>query len=215
MIYQVLAVRSRYRQIRVPAERGTTLIELMVGMALMSIFGGMFTGGVVMMNRAENKVESVNLTSARLNQAFHSLDKTVRYAAAISQPARGTSGDWYVEFSTTATGTQVCTQLRVDSQQLQRRTWTVLNSIGSLASAWAPIASGITNGTASAGTSSQPFVANPLVGNASFQRLTVNLVSSSSPGPGQTTSLSSASFSALNSTSSVPGAPVCQEQGRP
>ena len=125
---RLLALRRRYDRVLSEQDRGTSLIELIVGMLIMTMFMAMFTSAVILMNRAENKADAVTQTSTQLNQAFLTLDKTVRYAAAISDPGTGTpSGDWYVELRTTNTGSEVCTQYRVDvaTQQLQQRTWNV------------------------------------------------------------------------------------------
>ena len=73
---------------RAISDEGTSLIELLVGMVLMMIFGGMFTSGVILMNQSANKVESVSLTSNQVNTAFLKLDRTVRYAAAIAPPGK-------------------------------------------------------------------------------------------------------------------------------
>ena len=59
---------------------GTTLVELMVGMVLMSIFLAMFTGAVVMMNGAMNKAQAVNQSASQLNAAFLNVSTTVQYA---------------------------------------------------------------------------------------------------------------------------------------
>jgi type II secretory pathway pseudopilin PulG len=217
------AVRTPFRPVvgrlrqRMSRDDGTSLIELMVGMMLMAIFMGMFTGAVVMMNNAMNKSQAVNLTASQLNVAFLNLDNTVRYAAFISTPGVGTSGDWYVELRVTDTGAEVCTQLRVDiaSQQLQRRTWTVVNAVASTPGAWAPISSGISNGGAVSGASTQPFYLLPALANTVFQQLTINLISPSGSGSSLTNSTSSFTFTALNSIIPAPTAPICQQQGRP
>lgn len=199
-------------------DEGTSLVELMVGMALMSIFLGMFTGAVVMMNSAMNKSQAVNLTASQLNVAFLSLDGTVRYAEYISSPKKSTaSGNWYVELRTTKAGAEVCTQLRVDidSQQLQRRSWDVVNSIAGKPSAWIPISSGISNETAANGASIQPFSLVPVRANAVFQQLTVTVVSPSGSGSSLTNSSSSFTFTALNSVVPASTAPICQQHGWP
>ncbi|MET0864839.1 MAG: hypothetical protein ABWZ98_10935 [Nakamurella sp.] len=206
---------------RLRRDDGTTLIELLVGMTLMLIFMGMFTGAIVMMNTAMNKTQAVNEAASQSTVAFESLDTLVRYAAAISTPgvskrAKGSAGNWYVELRTTNTGAESCTQLRVDSkaQQLQRRTWTVLNAVASAPGAWVPIASGISNGRAVPGPSTQPFYLPPLGPNTAIQQLTVNLVSSAGSVTALTSSESSYTLTAVNSAG-APVAPVCQEQGRP
>jgi type II secretory pathway pseudopilin PulG len=210
------AVRCRPRD-----DDGTSLIELVVGMMVMSIFLAIFTGAIVAMNRAENKTESVSLTTSQLNQAYLTLDETVRYAAAISPPGTATSGDWYVELRTTNTGSEVCTQLRTHPDpnnpatwQLQRRTWAVPLPSGSAPTGWAPVTSYLANGgTGSAALA--PFVLNAVVAyDTNAQQLTFNLATASGAGSTQTTSVSTYTFTAANSTIPAPAA-ICQDQGRP
>ena len=192
---------------RLNGDDGTTLIELMVGMVIMAIFLSMFTGAILLMNGAMNRAQAVNLTSSQLNVAFRSLDKTVSYAAAISTPHRkGSKGDWYVELRTTNTGTEVCTQLRVDSatQQLQRQTWSVGQPVDP--PGWLPIASGIVNGD------TPPFELPELAGAVS-QQLKITLVSQSGSGSPSTNSTSSYTFTALNSVV-PPTSPICDPPGR-
>jgi type II secretory pathway pseudopilin PulG len=200
---------------RLSDDAGTSLLELIVGMALMAIFMSIFVGALVSMTSAQSKTTSVAQTSQDLNQAFLSLDKTVRYASAISTPGTGSpSGDWYVEYSTTTTGAQVCTQLRVDitTKQLQRRTWTVVNSAASGLTGWTPLASEISNGTATAGAS-QPFIRVTPGATSDYQQLTITLASLAGPANAGTTSGTSFTITAVNST--LPATTVCQEAGRP
>ena len=105
---------------------GFSLMETMVGMGIMSIFMAIFTGAVIGMFTAANKVSTINQSASQLNLAFSRLDKQVRYAAAIS-PEGQSGGNWYVEFLTTNTGTSVCSQLKVDPTTVSccERTWTV------------------------------------------------------------------------------------------
>jgi hypothetical protein len=191
-------------------DRGTSLIEVVVGMLIMTIFMGMFTGAVVIMNSAERKVEAVNNTSTQLNQAFLSLDRTVRYAAAISQPS-SVSGNWYVELLSSNTGTKRCTQYRLDTstRQLQKRTWTV-NSSPSDLTVFIPVASNVSNG----GGTSGPFVLTPPASTeVPFQQLVISLKSADAA-PAQTISGTSFGFGAVNSTVAPPSTPVCQEAGQ-
>jgi hypothetical protein len=210
------AARTRRRQLR--REEGTSLVELTVAMTLMAIFLAMFTGAIVMMNSAMNKSQAVNLSATQLSVAFSNLDNMVRYAAFITTPRLGApSGDWYVELRMSTAGGEVCNQLRVDiaSKQLQRRSWTVANAVASTPSAWVPIASGISNGSAASGARIQPFYLVPPVGNALYQQLTFNLVSPAGSGPAVTNSVSSFTFTALNSPVGVAGTQICQQQGQP
>jgi len=202
---------------RFSRDDGTTMIELVVGMVLMSIFLAMFTGAIVMMNSAMNKSQAVNVTASELNGAFRSLDTLVRGAAAVSIPGVANSGDWYVELSTTSSGLQTCTQLRVHipAEQLQQRTWEVRGAVATKLSPWAPISSGISNGRAVSGPTSQPFYLIPVRANTVFQQLSFNLASQSGSGTAQSISTSSFSVAALNSSAALNNSGTCQEQGRP
>jgi hypothetical protein len=194
-------------------DAGTSLMELIVGMAVMAIFMAMFTGAVVLMTSAANKVQGVTLSSAQVNQAFLQLDKTVRYASAISTPGTGGAGDWYVELSTPSVGgVATCIQLRdnLTSKQLQKRTWKVTGAtpgvVSALSPSWQPVASSIANTVADV-----PFVLG--TNSASlFQQLQISLISSSTQ-PATATSKTSFTFSALNST--LTPVTVCQQVGRP
>ena len=212
MTRQMQTLRERLNQ-----DEGTSLIELVVGMMLMAIFLGMFTGAIVMMNSAMNKSQAVNLTASQLNNAFMNLDNTVRYAAFVSTPGVGTSGDWYVELRVTNTGSEVCSQYRVDivAQQLQLRTWTVANAAASAPTAWLPISSNISNGGAAATPSTQPFYLVPPPPNSLYQQLTINLISPAGNGTALTNSKSAFTFTALNSTVPALTTAICQQQGRP
>jgi Tfp pilus assembly protein PilW len=206
------------RRGEVERDAGTSLLELIVGMALMGIFMSIFVGVIVTMTKAQSKSEGITQSSANVGQAFVTLDKTVRYSAAVSAPGKGSpSGDWYVEYRTTNSGAEVCTQLRVDitTQQLQSRTWQVVNSAASGLTGWAPVASGITNGSAAAGSADQPFVRPTPAATADFQQLTFTLASSAGPASGPTATRSSFTITAINSTLPVPATAICQEAGRP
>lgn len=198
---------------------GMTLIELTVSMVLMSIFMAMFTGAIVMLTSAMNTSQGINDAATEVNTAFTQLDEIVRAAAYVSTPGKSAaSGNWYVELRTTYTGTETCTQLRLDrtTQQLQRRTWTVVNSVPSPVGVWRPIASGFSNGAAVAGASTQPFALVATAGTSKlFQQLVVTLVPPVGPGRTAATAGSSFTVTALNSTLPVPTASICQQQGRP
>lgn len=200
-------------------ERGTSMVELLVGMVIMTICGAIFTSSVVTLQRTSNQAQALTNSATQNNQAFQTLDRTVRYAAAISTPGRstgaGATGDWYVELRTTTSGAEICTQLRVDivAQQLQSRTWTSANPTGTL-STWTPIASSITNGAAATGATTQPFYPMP-AGTTVSQALTFNLISVAGPASQRTSSASSFTLTALNSLEASPTSPVCQQIARP
>jgi type II secretory pathway pseudopilin PulG len=201
-------------------DNGTTLLEMLVGMTLMAIFGGLFTTAIYSMTSTANKAQALTSTSAQLSGAFLQLDKTVRYATALSSPGQSSggaaTGDWYAEMRTTNTGGEVCTQLRVDkaTQQLQRRTWKVTNSTASGLTSWLPLASGITNGGAAVTVPNDvPFTLTQPNGNIDYQQLTVRLISVA--GNPTTSSRSLVTFNAINISTSTSLNNVCQEVGRP
>jgi hypothetical protein len=101
--------------------------------------------------------------------------------------------DRYVEWLTTNTGTEVCTQLRlhVASKQLQRRTW-VHGETPVTPSQWIPLASNV--------TSTDPFTTS--AGDATFNwhRLQLKLVATSGGGGTATSKQSDITFTALNTS---------------
>ena len=194
-------------------DSGVTLMELMVGLTIMTIFMGMFTGAVVMMYNATSKAQAVGDTASQLSIAFSRLDRSVRYASAISQPGTGTGGALYVEWQSTYSGATNCTQLRLNSTvaQLQQRTWTVPAAGGSATAltTWLPLASGVQAGSVT------PFTL-PTSSGMPYQQLRVYLVATSTGRTGITTSVSDVTFTAFNSKISASGpAGICTEAGRP
>lgn len=191
-------------------DAGVSLMELMVGLTIMTLFMGMFTGAVVMMYNATSKAEAVGETALQLSMAFSRLDTSVRYASGINEPGPGTDGNSYVEWRSTYSGEPECTQLRLNNsaEQLQQRTWTVLATGGyqDLAN-WMPLASelqSVPEGVFSVSRAS----------NDAPQKLRVHLVAASMGRTGLTTSVSDVTFTAFNSSASD-FAMVCQELGRP
>jgi type II secretory pathway component PulJ len=197
-------------------DRGATLLELVVAMTIMVIFLGIFSTSMIMMSRAQSKTSAVIDSSDQLNRAFLWLDKNVRYSAAITTPAQvGTA--WYVELENTTTGTEVCTQLKLDTSTglLQRRTWSVTNSAASGLTSWVQIASGLTYATASSGGTQTPFVSpSTASGSEDAQSLQVYLAATSGPSTASTTSQSSFTFTAINSTLPKSSSTICGEVSR-
>ena len=215
MIGLVAAGRRRHRSLRASGEQGTTMIELMMAMVLMTMCGALFVGSVVGLNRTTGKAQAATNAASQTNQAYLVLDEMVRTAAAVTAPGKGTTGNWYVELRDTTEGSETCIQLRLDiaSQQLQRRTWPAINPAA--VTAWHPIASGFTNGAAAAGAPEQPFVLTMPTPTAKHQRMTINLVATSGNPPSITPTRSSVTLSALNSTVPPPTGTVCRQVARP
>jgi type II secretory pathway component PulJ len=214
------SLRERGQRIRHRGDRGTTLVEVVVAMMIMTICGAIFTGAVVTLYGVTNRAQAVTNSSTQTNVAYQALDKMVRYAAAVSSPGFGagvgTARYWYVELRDTTSGSEVCSQLRLNTsnQQLQRRTWTA-SSLSTTLTSWVQISSGITNGAAASGSTDQPFVLPASAPTASHQQLRFTLVATAGPLSSLATSRTSVVITALNSTVPPPTGPICQEAGRP
>ena len=109
-------------------DRGVTLIEVAVGMTIMSIFAAVFTTAMLQVYRAVNTTESRTAAASQVQIAFVRLDKEIRYAKKITTPTLvGTK--WYVEYLTYAmptggsTGVWTCHAIRLSGTSLQILSW--------------------------------------------------------------------------------------------
>lgn len=192
------------------SDRGVTLMELMVGMTIMTIFMAMFTGAVVMMYNSTSKTEAIGDTASQLSMVFSRLDKSVRYASAITFPnAVSADGNWYVKWQGLASdGTQQCTELQFDTSdhQLKQRTWLITSNPPP---SFTPIASNVyVAADASTNPDHWPFRQVTAVG-LNYQLLGVYLVAETSGRAGPTTSISDVTFTAFNASLTAPTAGQC------
>ncbi|MDO9377436.1 MAG: prepilin-type N-terminal cleavage/methylation domain-containing protein [Nocardioidaceae bacterium] len=204
------------RRVDLRDDRGTTLMELVVAMGLLSIFMAIFTAAIFEMTSTTSKVQGVAESADQTNSVFLALDRSVRYATGISTPSTNAAGTWHVEYAAAdlsdGTAREMCTQLRVSDGQLQRRTWVVSGSShasGSLTS-WKPLASGVTNGGAAAGEADQPFSTPTSATPSAFQRLTVTTLTAAGPTNAPSATRATSTFTALNSTAGAESS-VCQQ----
>ncbi|AEV84334.1 hypothetical protein ACWT_3311 [Actinoplanes sp. SE50] len=209
---------------RMGDDSGTSLIEVMVAMGVMSVVMAIFTGGVIQFYRSADAAEETGITQTQLRLAFQTLDREVRYANGISLPATAAiNGAWYVEFSgIDPAGAQVCRQLRLDAGGvLQELTWTpgsppaagtrgrtlasgLMSPGGSVPAPFDRQAAGSTP-YASASTSATGTAFSP-----DLQRLRVRLTTRA----GSTTSVTDVTFTALNTSRDTADPNICLE-GRP
>jgi prepilin-type N-terminal cleavage/methylation domain-containing protein len=184
-------------------ESGFTMIEIVVVMTIMSIVLVIFTSGITQAYSAENRVDAASNTEQQLVTAFQRLDREVRYAAGIS--GQGTvSGDPYVEFLSTNTGSSICTELRVHvaTKQLQQRTW-VQGTTPLVPGSWTQLASGVTS------ASSFTFVAAN--NSFNFQRLTISLTATTGGNATAFTRQTHITFTALNTSLATSSSTTCTE----
>jgi prepilin-type N-terminal cleavage/methylation domain-containing protein len=207
---------------RVDGDDGMTLMELMVGMGIMTIFMAIFTTAVVAMFSSTSKTQAVKNSSTELNTVFDRLDRQVRYASAIDQPIQTTISptnvEWSVAFRTddpTSTTSATCNELKIrqvaggTSQQLVARNWTrTTNTDGTTSasnvSAWSQLAGGITL-TDQTGATVQPFTRKQPTGDVTVQQLWLQLAAVDGNGKAKATSSSQIRFSALNSAGATAG----------
>jgi prepilin-type N-terminal cleavage/methylation domain-containing protein len=192
----------------VPRDAGMTLAEVLVAMAVTSVVMVVATAGIVQMYRTSDRADVLSTEMTQLQTAFQLLDRSVRYATAISQPnpAASTSGDWYVEWTSIAGATTVCTQLRLDpsSGLLQRRS----EPAGGQPGGWTTVAS-LLIGT-------QPFTLQPAsTSGYPHQRLTVDVTVRPTANSSELARRSIFSFTALNTSLVTVSTGVCSDMSRP
>jgi type II secretory pathway component PulJ len=185
-----------------------TLAEIMVAMAVTSVVMIVATAGIVQMYRAGNRADVLSSEMTQLQTTYQQLDRSVRYATAITEPnsTPSASGNWYVEWTSVAGTTTGCSQLRLDASSglLQRRS----APDGGQPGAWATIASFLTG--------TRPFTLQPAsTSGYPHQRLTVDVTVQPAAGSSQPARRSVFSFTALNTSLTTVNSGVCTNLDRP
>jgi prepilin-type N-terminal cleavage/methylation domain-containing protein len=190
-------------------DRGMSMVELTVGMVVMSVMMAMFMTSVVQIFRAANKTDNIATSQSQISIAFQRLDTEIRYAEGLSTPT--TSAPWYVEFVTAATGTAICTQLWLDTTagQLKRRTWTQGGSYSRIVGV--PLASGITPTAGGGPPAGQPFRVLSPDTTYNVQRLQLRLTATTGGGTSGSTQNLDVTFTAMNTSMSTASTTVCTE----
>ncbi|HEY8914121.1 prepilin-type N-terminal cleavage/methylation domain-containing protein [Lacisediminihabitans sp.] len=132
------------------ADAGFSLVELMVAMAIFTIFVAVILTSIVAISRSAVRTQLVGQSTNSTLVVFGSLDRQVRYSDSINYPGVGTSGNRYVEFrvpaASTAGGLQaICYQWRfsVADSRLESRQWN--ESDPTTATAWSPKLTDVAN----------------------------------------------------------------------
>ena len=125
-------------------DAGVTLIEVVVAMSIMSILMVIVTGAVLQIYHSVNEVDSLAEAQTQINTAFIRLDREVRYARGVSDPAL-VGGDYYVEYLRSVNSVDTCVELRLrtTTDELQRREWTK-NMSPLVPGGWTTLASHVT-----------------------------------------------------------------------
>jgi hypothetical protein len=95
---------------------GTTLIEVMVAMGIMTTLMVIMTGAVLQVYRSTSSTETSATAQTQVHLVLQRLDQSVRYASGITAPnTTAVGGAWYVEDLgiDPRTGQAQCSQLRL------------------------------------------------------------------------------------------------------
>jgi hypothetical protein len=183
----------------------------------------MFTVGIIQVYQSTNRTESLAVAQTQLHLAFSRLDRQVRYAAWIRQPAE-TADHWYVEYLGRNPQTEQpwCNRLVLDKSAgiLRVADW----APGGAPAAQNALASQVVmDGTTAVfeiqQAGSQPFASpSPAAAGASFapdhQRLRIRLTTAVGDGANGGTAAIDVTFSAPNTSRTTVVGPECTE-GRP
>jgi Tfp pilus assembly protein PilV len=95
---------------------GVTLVDVLVAMGIMTTMMVIATGAVLQVYRSTVASETGSVAQAQIHLALQRLDRSIRYASAITTPnTTAVGGAWYVEYLgiDPGTGQARCTQLRL------------------------------------------------------------------------------------------------------
>lgn len=215
-------IRSRLSEDHDDDDDGMTLIELLVAMGIFGVLLSIFMAAVVQMTHVTVRVDNTQAGQAELSRAFSRLDHTLRYADSVNYPVKSGSGNWYLEYRTTASydgGPATCTQyqLNTTAQTFAYRTWTD-GDLGTV-TPWSVTASRIVNST-----TEPPFTLSPAGGINRNQVVGIDLITQRGTATQQQQQLDT-SIVALNSSIDSPSnqgsgspiastTPVCNGIGR-
>ena len=215
----------RLRQALRGTESGFTMIELMIALAIFSIFLTVVMASIISLTKASTKAQVTAKTSSAELAMFSRLDHEIRYSDSINWPGTGASGDYYIEFRTPADSTTnlttLCTQWMFNptAQTISMRTW---NDGSSASNSWQTL---LTNVYADTTTPGYPFALIPAsAGGSSMQefKLTVETGNTNVKGATITSTFVARNSGVLtspsNSDATTPGVsdtPICTGAMRP
>ena len=188
------------RRLRPPrGDRGFSLMEVMVGSALMSVVMAIATAGFVQMYHATEQSDAAAQAQSNLTDTFARLDREIRYAYRINSAYLvGTTG-YGVDYVINDGSALQCVQLTlpVDGGSLIRKQW--LQSSNSADPA--AITTGIATDLFPATTGVNPFTVKPAkTEDSNFDRLVLNVASTVGLGQNGATRNYNLQFTALNTT---------------
>ncbi|MEV6849857.1 prepilin-type N-terminal cleavage/methylation domain-containing protein [Actinoplanes sp. NPDC051411] len=196
-------------------DEGYSLIEVMMAMVCTGILMTLVTSAVIQIYHSVNSVDAVSAAQSQVDTTFARLDKEVRYARGISDPAT-VGGDPYVEYLLNVDSVDTCVELRLHAAtgELQRRSW-LKNQTPPAPTGWLTLASSV--------TATKPFavtiIAQPVgTTDPQYQTLALDVTSVTGGGPGLSASAGRAgseretkvTFTALNAVTAG-NSSICTE----
>jgi prepilin-type N-terminal cleavage/methylation domain-containing protein len=175
-----LLTRRRNRRSR--DERGFSLIELLVSMAIFAVLLSVMMSVIIAMTKSSNKTQSVADAAAQGLRATQALDKELRYADWVNptptSPATSVSTTSISFEGLTNAGVVQCYQWHLTGGVLQQRSWTSASTTVSYPTATSPVWTTVATGVANTG-SVPPFTVTPRPPagtSADFTQVAVDLV---------------------------------------
>jgi prepilin-type N-terminal cleavage/methylation domain-containing protein len=185
-------------------DAGFSLMEVMVGSALMSVVMAVATGGLVSMYHTTDLTESAALTQTSLTASFNKLDREVRYAYRINDEysTNDTYGVDYV--MPDENNNMLCVQLTLPKAggTLMRRQWPQTATPASPAATVSAVASNMASAAKdSDGNQANPFDREAPDLDSNYDRLNIEINSTVGQSAYGTTRSYDLTFTALNTVS--------------
>ena len=184
-------------------DAGFSLMEVMVGSALMATVMAIATGGLVQMYQAADKAESAALTQTSLTASFSKLDGELRYAYRVNDEFTA-GGDFAVDYVIPdADNNAVCVRLSVPQGggTLIRRQWPQTGTPAGPQATVTTVAEDVVSAVPSTDDPAvllNPFDRKAPDGTSNFDRLNLRLQSTVGLADKATTRTYDLTFTALN-----------------
>jgi prepilin-type N-terminal cleavage/methylation domain-containing protein len=194
-----VSARFRRRPGRLARDAGFSLVEVMVGAAVMSTVMAIATAGLIQMYHATERSDAAASVQANLTDAFARMDREIRYAYRINPPYLiGTTAygvDYIVKDENVAAQ---CVQLTlpVNGGSLIRLQWPQTSNSADPAAVRTGVAADLFPGTA--GTS--PFTVRQADLASNYDRLEINVSSTTGLADNGASRTYNLQFTALNTT---------------
>ncbi|MGH9150743.1 MAG: PulJ/GspJ family protein [Acidimicrobiales bacterium] len=131
-------------------ERGSTLMELVVYMGVLSVVLAVFAASLLSAHTVVAKAEGRNSGNDQARQAIQQLDREIRSGATVHAPtAGGMELRVYTEANAPSRGGSRCVQWRVEGGRLQARSWAPDWAVSGDVEGWRTVADDVVNATLS------------------------------------------------------------------